>query len=433
MSHDMQVRLISCGMVGLASQITIYAMYASPVAFYLDGFTTSLIQMVVASVVLGLMYRPFFHCPTSNMNTVHLLLSMTLVASFFVLTTARLPAPLWPIVFCLVAGVETLRKRMLVVRTLVAIAVFAGSTLLTIDVVDVTRIGDVFYGEKNSESAFVVTYSLAGSLFTVSVFMLERYREERLHTARVVRNGFFLGTIAIAFLWGMSWIGPLGGTRIRVGPANVAEQTGIFFYVVFAVLPKILTLATLVEFVKLGQLFNYLVLSALAFLVFPMVASSGTDAPPRNTIIGIVMVIVAFCVSLLSMCCTQNAFAPTIRDMTCRVCRENKQWMGCMWSPITWWPQGGRTEGTRKDCGRHDTDEDDEESSVFHPVEIHGHTALGSTPMQSLFAIDDPNDHEPYTAMPRIAPPRLQRKDSRSQLSLDTPAHTTHLTIDPSE
>ncbi len=126
MVHHETMRLFLTGGIGLCAQITVYALYSNPIAFYLDGFTTSLIQLIFNAIVMTIIYRPFFHCSVSNSTTRQKVTCALLVCTYFLLTTSRLPVPLFALVLCVIASDESTLVRSC--RAIVATDVIIGNT-----------------------------------------------------------------------------------------------------------------------------------------------------------------------------------------------------------------------------------------------------------------------------------------------------------------
>jgi hypothetical protein len=358
MSSETHTRLIVSAGVAVVAHFAMYGLYANDIAFYMDGYTTSLVQVVFCALIMIFAYRPFFHCSLSIRTNRQTAMGTMYVVTFFMLTASRLPVPLWALLLCVVGGLAVDRKRALLVRFTVAVMLIAGAYMVMLDAVAVTNMGGVYWNQAMPADLLTAVYVVTGGVYSVALFLLGQARTPTMHTADVVRGSLLWATPFIFLIWALTWIPGFNSVNVRFGPADPADKVGVVFYVFFAAAMKLIILAAAVEFVKFGRLFEYLALSAVSYLVFPMITSTVMHGIiPLESVVGLILLVIGALIStVMSSFCTTSTYARD-RDMTCRTCDEQKTWCGCMWSPITWWGQGGRGGGTHVDL--HLGDEED--------------------------------------------------------------------------
>jgi hypothetical protein len=327
------------------AQVVTYLLYAHPVAFYLDGFTTSLVQVVTSAVVLTLAYRPFFKCHRSSTTVSQRILGALLVVSFFMLTAMRAPIPLWPLVLCVVAGLETNFPLVFLLRAVCTLVTCVGCWFLTMDVVAITRMGMVFWAHKADDAILLAMYAGLSFVYSVALFALSSRRvlTTSMHTADLVRLSFLYAVPILLAIWALSWIPLINLGNQRFGTTDPAKFIASVFYVPFSAMLKVVIVAAVVEAVKFGQLYTYMSLSALSYVVFPLTAAAVNHGQLTvHGTLGLGLLSIGSVVAFMQcICCTPEKYRQEEFDRTCDTCATEKTWLGFMWAPSTWWPQGG--------------------------------------------------------------------------------------------
>jgi hypothetical protein len=334
MTASEAVRLVIFGGVGVIAQVIIYALYCNDVAFYLDGYTTSLVQLLFSTILMFIVYRPLFHCHLSEDTGRQRFFGGLMVVTYFMLTASRLPIPTWPLGLCALGGLETSRKRVVVMRFVVAILLIAATYLIMQDVVNASRMGVTFWDQEVPDDLLVAIYVTTGGVFSFAVFMLGQTRTLRMHTAGIIRHSLLMGIPFIGIVWGITWIPGIDTGSVRYGPADPPESFAVAIYIVLSAILKVVILATVVEFIKFGRLFEYLALSSVAYIVFPAITSTALmGILPLDSVVGVILLVFGLiCAFGMALFCPPERYTTdaTRRNMQCSACAESKTWFGCM-------------------------------------------------------------------------------------------------------
>ena len=413
MAREEPVRLLIAGGIGVIAQIAIYGLYTDDVAFYLDGYTTSLVQIVFVAVFMAIIYRPLFYCHASQITTRQRLFGGLMVTTYFMLTASRLPIPPWPLALCAIAGVTTERKRAVLLRFLVAGLIIAGGRLVVGDALATSKMGITFWDQTINQQTLFVIYVLIGGVFTFALFLLAQVRTKRLHTAQFVLNTFVGGSVWIAIIWGFTWIPGLTMGNVRFPTSEVDAGVEVITYVIFAAFLKLIIIATAIEFIKFGHLFNYLALSASAYMVFPMMTSLALDGiMPMDSIVGLILLVFGILISMmLVLFCEPAPYLVTEAhvDLSCDECRRSKTWLGCMHAPSFVW---GSTPHAMPPSATEDEEEDERNS---HPLE--------TLPVQ--FTLDDADEETQTRALPHRGTSERNVFDVLGEATLEPPLQLT--------
>jgi len=391
MTREEPVRLLISGGIGVIAQIAIYGLYTDDVAFYLDGYTTSLVQIVFMAIFMAIIYRPLFYCHTSQITTKQRLFGGLMVTTYFMLTASRLPIPPWPLALCAIAGGTTERKRAVLLRFIVAGLIITGSRLVVGDALATSKMGITFWDQTISPPTLFVIYTLIGGVFTIALFLLAQVRTQRMHTAQLVMNTFAGGSIWIAIIWGFTWIPGLTMGNVRF-PSEVDASMEVVSYVLFSAFLKLIIIATAIEFIKFGHLFDYLALSAFSYMVFPMMTSLSLNGNmPMESIVGLILLVFGILISMtLILFCEPAPYLITEAhvDLSCDECRRSKTWLGFMHAPAFLW--GTTAHAMPPSAAEDQEDEDHEEDNP------HSHISL---PIH--FTLDDSDEDTLTRSLPR--------------------------------
>jgi hypothetical protein len=405
MATDNSQRLIIVGGFGIVAQLAVYGLYTDNVAFYLDGYTTSLVQICVVALILGVVHRPLFHCYTSQTTVRQQIAGGMMVVSYFMLTASRLPIPPWPLIFAVFAGVQDERKRTILTRLFIALAIVIGTRMLVSDALATSRMGITFWDQADVPAdTLLALYFIIGGVFTASLCILTQIRTGTMHTASLVMNSFMIGVPILGVLWALAWIPGVTTGSVRYGATDESDATGVAFYVAFAAFLKLIIMSTVIEFIKAGRVFDYLGMSAIAYMVFPLVTTgSNSGILPRTSIVGMILVlfgiIVAFFNILFGLPPVYEIPASRL-DLSCPECNRTKTWFGFMHSPLYWCCRGrmpSQPHSAMDDDDAHQANDEDAYDMGGGPTSTkfdtahHEHTLLGARAKSERVMFDIPS------------------------------------------
>ena len=271
-----------------------------------------------------------------------------MVVSYFMLTASRLPIPPWPLIFGAIAGVQDERKRTIAMRLFIACTVVAGTRLLVSDAIATSRMGITFWDQTDIPDDILFTlYAFIGATFSISLCLLTQIRTKSMHSASLVLNSFTIAVPIIGVLWGLTWIPGMTTGSVRYEATDDKGLAAVIFYVTFAAFLKLIIVATTVEFIKAGRVFDYIGISATAYLVFPMITTGNSEGiMPFTSILGMILVIFGICAAFFNVLFGLPPVfeVPSSRlDMLCKECSRTKTWFGCMHSPLFWIHRANRS------------------------------------------------------------------------------------------
>jgi hypothetical protein len=345
---DIETRLVWVGILAVLAQTAMNGTYGVDLAFVIDGYSTAVLQLTLVTGFMLLAYPFLFHCCHSEVTWPQVLSAGIVIFSLFAFTASRLPIPLLPL---FVSAAQSVKGdcRVGLIRVVAACLIGVGAFVSLVDVTDMMALPGAFWQQPLQTPILQTVYALMTLMYTGGLIVLARTVTPAMHTAAVVRGGLLCALPLVLVAWGTTWMPVLAAAQpnVRWGTPDPALRAAVAGITIAVAAVKGVLLACMVEFVKFGYLFEFLVLTGFAYLVFPLTVSA-VGVPDTATWVGIGFLCAGVLIAFVLLFCQKTRRSPTMFDrdadpavlpadgVRCKRCSMQPSLLGMCWPPSMW-------------------------------------------------------------------------------------------------